>query len=373
MQFNLSDEQSMLVEAARRYVCDHYTVAARLKLHRTGAGMDRDRWADFAAMGWLALPVSGEVGGLGGSMVEIALLCEEFGRGLATEPFIDAAVLGGHLLSNPSPTARARTILHELIEGTSIAVLAHAEQADDTEYSSHVATRAVRTPTGWRLDGSKHLVVHGASADRWLVTARVDGAAGFGVFDLARTTPGVQISSYQLIDGSTAADLAFDGVSLSADALLFDADIAPVALASAADRAVIGASAFVVGSMHWVLRATSEYLKSRVQYGQPLSTRQALQHRLSEMLVETEHARSAILGAIAAVENGTVEEQARAVSGAKAVVTRASQFVSAQGIQLHGGIGLTDELAVSHHYKAAFAYARRFGDLDFHLMRSLID
>lgn len=369
MDFDLSDEQRMLVDGAQRYVRKECGVEARRASAESADGFSRARWAAFAELGWLALPVPEDAGGLGGSDVDIALLAEEFGRGLVSEPFIDGAVLAATLVARSAGPLREE-LLTRIAAGDALLALAHLEPGGRSDYDTPVATRAVRDGDGWRLDGVKHLVIHGAAASHWLVTAALDGQPGFGVFLVPRDSAGVAATAYSLIDGTRAADLRLTGVVLPADALLLDPAQAGSALEEALDRAVAAATAMAIGSMEAVMALTADYLKARVQYGQPLARFQALQHRMSEMFVETDQSRSSLFQALAALESGDPARRRRAVSGAKWLTARAGHFVASQGIQLHGGIGITEEYAIGHHYKAMVVFDKRFGDADFHLERA---
>jgi alkylation response protein AidB-like acyl-CoA dehydrogenase len=370
MDFDLSDEQRMLAESATRYVREQCTLERKRELARTEDGVSRQRWAEFAGMGWLALPVPEDRGGLGGGPVEVALLMEALGHGLVNEPMVDSVVLCGALLAHAQAPAKASTLLDALISGDAMPTLAHLESGERSEYEAAVATTAMRQGDGWVLTGIKHLVRHGHAASHWLVTARIAGEEGWALFVVDRGAQGVRVKPHRLIDGTRAADLHFDAVTLPADALLLAPAHAAIALEEALDRAVLALCAAAIGSMEAVMAMTADYLKTRVQYGQPLARFQALQHRMSEMFVETEQARAAMWRAIAATEAGEPLQRARAISAAKWLVTRAGLFVTGQGIQLHGGIGVTEEYAAGHHYKALVAFDKLLGDADFHLLRS---
>ena len=368
MDFNHSDEQRMLVEAARRYVRERCNLEARRALARTADGFSRERWAEFGEMGWLALPLPEDKGGLGGTAADVALLMEELGRGLVIEPLVDSVVLCGRLLSHGQASAAAGPLLERLATGEVVLALAHVEGGARNDYQASVETRASRTERGWLLQGAKTRVHHGDAASHWLVTARIDDQAGFGLFLVDSAT--LPRTVHPLIDGSRVADLRFDDLPLGPDALLLAADAAPAALHDALDHAVLALAASAIGSMEAVMAMTADYLKTRVQYGQPLAAFQALRHRMSEMFVETDQSRAALYRALAAVEAGDATAQRRAVSAAKWLIARAGLFVCGQGIQLHGGIGTTEEYAVGHHYKALVSFDKRLGDADFHLQRS---
>jgi alkylation response protein AidB-like acyl-CoA dehydrogenase len=370
MDFSLSDEQKMLVDGARRYLRERYHLEGKRAAARTDDGFSRQHWERFAEFGWLALPIAEESGGMGGSPADVALLMEQLGAALVAEPVIDSAVLCGALLARAGESAVASELLGEIASGAAIVALAHVEQHGRCEYDTPVATCAMQTAGGWKLVGIKHRVFHGASADRILLTARLDGTSEMGLFVIDPASPGIALNSYEVIDGTRAADIRLEAVRVPAGALILRGAAVDTALADGCDLAVLAMSAAAVGSMDAVMRMTSDYLKTRVQYGKPLAQFQALQHRMAEMFIETEQARSIVFHALASIGNGDAAEVRRAISAAKSLVTRACRFVAGQGIQLHGGIGTTEEYAVGHHYRSMLVYDYRFGDCAFHLDRS---
>lgn len=366
MNFDLSDEQKMLADSAARYVRERCDLESRRQSAKSAEGFSRRHWQHFAAQGWLALTLPEAVGGLGLGLEEMAVLMEELGRGLVAEPLVDSAVLCGGLLAG---TTRGYALLPLVASGEAILALAHLEQDGRAEYDCPVAASATPDGDGWRLDGVKHLVCHGAAASHLLVSAREAGAAGYSLFAVDAASTGITRDDYALIDGTRAADIRFNQVPVAAADRLHDAAGAADALGQALDSAIIANAAAALGAMEAVLELTADYLKTREQYGQPLASFQALKHRMAEMLVDTEQARSMLYCALAAQAGGGGDARRRAVSGAKALIAQAGLFVTGQGIQLHGGIGVTEEYAVGHHYKALQMFAQRFGDTDFHLQR----
>jgi alkylation response protein AidB-like acyl-CoA dehydrogenase len=368
MDFELSDEQKMLAGAAQRYVREECSLEARRSASATADGFSRGHWQRFAEMGWLALPIPEDAGGIGGSDADVAVLMEQLGEGLVAEPYVDTVILCGSLIARSRNAALRATLLEGIAAGETIVILAHIEDDGRSEYETAVKASATRSGDGWNLSGSKQRVVHGQSADYWLVSAQTDG--GIGLFAVASDTRGVSVASYQLIDGTRGADITFSETRLGADALLLPPGETQAALEEALDRAILATTAAAIGSMEVVMAITADYIKTRVQYGKPLSTFQVLQHRISEMFVETDQAHSILYRALSVAESGDAGQLQRAVSAAKTLVARSGHFVTAQGIQLHGGIGVTDEYVIGHHYKAMLVYEKRFGDASFHLMRS---
>jgi len=378
MNFDLTDEQKMLVDTARRYVREKCGLEARRGASQGPDGFSREHWANFTDMGWLALTVPEDVGGLGGSSMDVALLMEQLGESLVAEPLVDTAILGVALIARSDNAALRTALLQDIAAGQCITALAHVEGEGRFEYDTPVTTRAVRSGSGWMLNGVKQRVFHGNSADCLLVTANLADDGGFGafgipdfsVFAIPRSTAGITIDSYELIDGTRAADITLQDVTLDADAILLQPGAAWPALEEALDRAILAATAAALGSMEAVMAMTAEYIKTRVQYGKPLSTFQALQHRMAEMFIEADQVRSILYRALAATEAGDACQRRRAVSAAKTLATRAGHFIAGQGIQLHGGIGVTEEYAVGRHFKAMLAFDKRFGDASFHLTRT---
>jgi alkylation response protein AidB-like acyl-CoA dehydrogenase len=368
MNFDLSDEQTMLAEGARRYVRENLGIEARRSAATSADGFSRKHWGDFAELGWLALAVPEDAGGLGNGDAELSLLLEELGRGLAIEPYTDTAVLGATLVNAADAAELREQLLGSIAAGKCITALAHVEPAGRSEYQTPVAIRATSDSGRWLLSGAKTRVHHAAAASHWVVSARTSDAEGFSLFVVEPNAGGAALDEYEVIDGTRAGDIRFSNTP--AQLLIRDARRAAVTLELALDRAMVALAAWTLGSMEAVITLTADYLKQRTQYGQALSKFQALQHRMAEMFIETEQARSMLMQALAALESGDPLRRARAASGAKALIAQSACLVAGQGIQLHGGIGITEEYAVAHHYKSSLVFDKRFGDRDFHLARS---
>ncbi|ROZ69221.1 acyl-CoA dehydrogenase family protein [Ramlibacter sp. WS9] len=366
MDFNLTDEQQMLRESASRFVREQYGFEARRKW-TADAGWSSERWGQYAEMGWLSLSIPEEMGGLGCSFVETALVAEELGRGMVLEPFIGCAVLAARLAERgdaPGFAARREALLAGIADGSAIALLAHSEPGSRFELDA-VATQARETPGGWVIDGTKMMVPGAPGATHFIVSANVQGQ-GVALFLLHREA--VVLQSYALIDGTRAADIELHSVAVGKDALLANPGSALPLLEEAMDRAALAQVAEGLGCMEAVLALTAEYLKTRQQFGQPIGKFQALQHRMSEMFVEVQETRSILLRGIAHLE-GEPAARKQAVSAAKVMLGTAGRFVGGQGIQLHGGIGVTDEYQVGHYYKRLLALEKIYGDSDWHLDR----
>ncbi|MEO5641395.1 MAG: acyl-CoA dehydrogenase family protein [Sphingomicrobium sp.] len=366
MDFNPSDLQRMLLDSAERYLRERFTLDHRRSLRSVEDGLDRDAWAMFAELGWLALAIPEAAGGLGGSIDDIALLSTALGANLVTEPFVSTAVLAVHLLANASPARE--DVLGRIAAGDCRIALAHDEPGEPDEDDADLSTIITREDDALTLTGRKMLVLDAPSADSLIVTASLGDERSMVLVLVDSGASGVHFSPYSLIDGSRAADIRFDAVRLGADAILAGPATARGLLAEATDRATMALLGKAVGSMEACLRFCSAYLKERHQFGQPIGGFQALQHIMADMFVATHQSRSALYQALSNADSPAAE-RGRAVSLAKLVVAEASQLVSRQGIQLHGGYGVTDEYEISHHYRQLLVIEKSFGDILFHTRR----
>jgi alkylation response protein AidB-like acyl-CoA dehydrogenase len=368
MNFDYTDVQQMLLESAERLMAATGTVEHWRTLRSLPDGLDPGGWAQFAELGWLALPIPEDCGGLGGSMEDVALLMTALGKGLAVEPYVSTAVLGAHIVANSAASDMRTALLEAIAGGTVRLALAHNELADRFDVASPRATVAQSSGDAYVLTGTKMLALDAPSAGKLIVSATLDGASGTALFLVDRSAPGVAVAGYALIDGSWAADIEFDKVELAKDALIAEGVGGTALLASAIDRATVALLGQAVGSMEACLDICSAYLKERQQFGQPIGKFQSMQHMMAEMLVAAHQSRSILYHAIAAVD-GDAAARTRAVSAAKIVAGEAMHLISRAGIQLHGGYGLTDEYAIGHHYRRLFVIEKTYGDIDHHVDR----
>jgi alkylation response protein AidB-like acyl-CoA dehydrogenase len=362
MDFNLAEEQELLLASASRFVREQYT----LERHRAAAeagGYDADNWARFADMGWLMLPIPEPLGGIGGSPEDVALLMTVFGQGLVIEPYITTVLLCGTILGG-APDAAMRAHVERIAAGELRVALAHDEGGEPLGADAKLRTTTRRGGDGWLLSGGKRAVLDAPWADKLIVSASAQGELVLFLVD--RDAAGVAVAPYRLIDGSSAADIQFDEVPLADSGLIAIGDAARALLAEGLDRAALGAVAQSVGSIEAVLDLCSEYLKTREQFGRPIGKFQALQHIMAAMFVETQEARSSLYCAIAATREPP-SIRARALAQARVVVGQAAQLVSRQGLQLHGAYGMTEEFAVGHHFKRLLTLEKLFGDAETHL------
>jgi alkylation response protein AidB-like acyl-CoA dehydrogenase len=381
MDFNFTEEQSALQDTLRRFIAKDYGFEQRRQLAKSEPGFSRDTWKQFADLGWLALPFPEEFGGMGGNAVDTMIVMEAFGRGLVLEPYLSTVVLCGSLVRDSGSPAQKETILPAIAGGELLMALAHYEPGTRYELN-HVQTTARRHGAGWIIDGAKSVVLGAPSADRLIVSARTSGGArddaGVCLFLVERNAAGVALRAYATQDGQRAAEITFTRVKVGAQALLgeVEADTLPgvqgqglAALARALDYGIAALCAQAVGAMAALIEATLGYLKTRRQFGQPIGKFQALQHRMADMLIAAEQARSMMYLACVKADSPDAAERSRAVSAAKAYIGQSARFVGQQAVQLHGGMGVTDELNVSHYFKRLTMINATFGDADHHLGR----
>jgi len=372
MDFELNDEQRQLKDSVERVLSREYGFERRRRIVASDEGTDRALWRQFAELGWLGLPFAECDGGLGGGAVETMVVSEAFGRALVVEPWLASVVLAASVLRDAASPAQRDAWLPALIGGECIATLAHAEPA--SRHDRHiVSTRALDTADGFRLNGRKSLVPHGQVADLLLVCARSSGAddspQGLSLFAVPRDTPGLFVDGYVTQDGQRAADLELVDVDVPRNALVGKPGGAYPHLSHALDRGIAALCAQAVGTMQTLYEATLEHLKTRRQFGVAIGKFQALQHRMAEMLMALEHARSMLLLATAHADLDDAPRRERVLSAAKAAIGQAARSVGQQAVQLHGGMGVTDELIVSHAFKSLTVFNLTLGDSDHHLAR----
>ncbi len=373
MSFAFTEDQQLLVDSAEKYLQAEYTFDARGKTLSSDEGWSRDSWAAFAEMGWLALPIPEEYGGLGGSTVDMAALLEQMGKVLVVEPVIATLVLGAEAVALAGSEAQKTEILGAVAEGGMTLALGHGEPGvrDDL---AHVTTTATQDGDGWRLSGHKAVVHHAATADRIIVSARVSGdpasREGIGLFMISPGAEGVELRSYPTMDGLQAADVILDNVSVSAADVLGDPSDALEAIEAVVDRARVLLAAEACGAMDSAVRLTTEYLKTREQFGVPLSSFQVLQHRAVDMLSATTFARALTYRSAGGIDSSTTRaERAKAASAAKAEIGKAGKLVGQESIQLHGGMGMSAEMAIGHYFKRLTMIDVMFGNQHYHLRR----
>jgi alkylation response protein AidB-like acyl-CoA dehydrogenase len=372
MDFEFSDEQRQLREAVEAFATKEYTFDRLRAIKRSGAGWDPAVWRGLAELGVTALNVPASLGGLGYGPTETLALMDASGPSLLLEPILTSAVIATALLRQFDGSAAAAELLRAMAAGDRIAALAHFEPGSRFE-TRWVETRATAAGTEFRLDGDKAVVAHAGLAQVLLVSARSSGeagdAGGLSLFVVPRETPGLTLSEYLTVDGQRAADIHLHGVRVPESSRLGGEGEALAPIEAALDVGLAAVCAEAVSIMQALVRATVEYLNTRQQFGQPIGRFQALQHRVADMTVHLEQARSMSYLAAMRCASANLEERRRALSAAKVVIAEAARFVGQQAVQLHGGMGMTDELKVSHWFKRLTAIEILFGDADFHLQR----
>jgi len=372
MDFSLAEERRLLQDTIKRYVSREYTFEQRRKRLAAGPEFSREVWKGLAELGVLGIGIREDDGGMGGDAFDTMIVMEALGRALVVEPYLSSVVLGAGVVSDAGNDAQRAAWLPAIAAGEKLLAFAHGEAA--ARYAtSFVETRAARKGNGWKLDGAKAVVLHADSADALVVSARTGGSAadreGISLFLVDTKARGVGIRAYPTQDSARAAEVRLDGVEVGDDMRLGAEGQALPHIERALDRANAALCAEAIGIVEALNEATLEYLKTRKQFGQPIGRFQVLQHRMADMTIKAVEARSMAILAASAMSSADPVERARRVSSAKAFVGQAARFVGQQAIQLHGAIGMTDELVVSHWFKRLAMIDVTFGDADHHLGR----
>ena len=370
MDFNFSKEQEQLGESIQRFVAREYGGEKRKAILKSKDGFSREVWSQLAELGLLALLVPEEHGGMGAGAVEVLLTMNAIGKGLLLEPYLPSAILGTALVRDLGSDEQKKAMLPALAAGELIVVPAHGEPGARYDLE-RVSTRATASGDGYVIEGKKAVVLHAPAADVLLVSARTSGAdsdaAGISLFAVPRDTPGVSLLAYPTMDSQRAADVTLHEVRVPRTSLLGAEGQALAAISAVNDLGIAALCAEAVGALQASLDATVEYTKTRKQFGQPIGKFQALQHRMADMLMHVEQARSMSFLAAMRCTDPDVAARRHALSAAKALVGQACRYVGQQSIQLHGGMGMTDELFISHHFRRLTAIELSLGDTEHHL------
>jgi alkylation response protein AidB-like acyl-CoA dehydrogenase len=371
MDLTLSDEQRLLRESVDRFIAETYDADHRRRIASDPLGFSPEIWKQFADLGWLALPIDEAYGGLGAGAIETGIVMEAFGRGLVTEPYLATVVIGAALISECGNESQKQAILPRIADGSLVLAFAHSERAARFDLG-HVDTSAKRTADGWRLNGHKTAVLDGNAAGQIIVSARMtngDGTPGkLCLFLVPSGTAGLSLRDYSRLGGGRAGNLDLADVSLAADALLGDGSDAQSKIEGVVDRALAALGSEAVGIMQIMLDMTLEYTKIRQQFGRPLAANQVIRHRLADMAMHCDEARSIALRA-ALMADAEPIERGRAASGAKAKIGKCARFVAEQSVQLHGAMGVTEELDIGSYFKRLLAFDTMFGGSAHHYRR----
>ncbi len=365
MDFQLSEEQKLLKDSVERYLAKNYSFELHQAMVAQRQAMSAEIWEGLAGLGLLGVPFGEEHGGFGGGGVETMLVMESLGRHLVIEPYLSTVVLVGGLIDLGAAQWQKEALCPRIIDGSMLMALAHFEP--DSRYEiSHVACRAEPDGDGWAISGRKTLVLNGPVAEKLLVSARVAGGPddeqGVTLFIVECDDERLGGHEYPLFDGTRALDIQLDGVRVGAEAVIGAAGGALPLIERALERATAALCAEAVGVMQRLQEMTLEYLKTRQQFGVPIGRFQALQHRAVDMFIQVEQARSMAIMACGLLSSADAFERRRAVIAAKEFVGRAGRFVGQQAIQLHGGMGVTEELAAGHYFKRLTAIDILFGN-----------
>jgi len=369
MNFDLTSEQQLLKDSVERFVADNYSLEARVKVTDAEPGFSKANWQSMAELGWLALPFDEADGGFGGGPIDTMLLMESFGKGLVVEPYLASIVLGGGALRRGGSKTLKTELLAGVIDGSRQLAFGYAEE--QARFDLHdVVTSARADGDGYVLNGTKSVVLNAATADHIVISARTSGGQvdtnGISLFVVDAKADGVSRDNYPTVDGLRASEVKLSNVRVGRDRLLGDLDKGHAILAAVANDAVLALAAEAVGAMEVLYKDTVEYTQQRVQFGHPLSDFQVLQHRMVEMFMEYEQCKSLLLRATMEASQG-VESAARTIHALKHLVGRAGIFIAENAVQLHGGMGMTEELRIGHYFKRMLVIDSQFGNADYHL------
>lgn len=371
MDFTFNEEQSLIQDQVDQFVQKEYDWETRQALSNSDLGFGEDNWKKFADLGWLGICVSEDSGGFGGSSIESMLIMEAFGKGLVVEPFLETVIMSGGLIDDHGSDEQKSSVLEPAISGEMHLALAYAEPQSRFNLSD-VVTEAKSDGDSFILNGYKSVVMNGPSADKIIISARTSGAqldeSGISLFIVDANSDGLNKTNYKTVDGRRASDLTLENVSVSKSSLVGDQDKGFAILDSAIDKAILAISAEAVGAMEVLYKTTVEYTKTREQFGTAIGKFQVLQHRMVDMFMEYEQCKSLLYMATMKHEEGA-EDAKKAISGLKYQVGKAGKFIGQQAVQLHGGMGVTDELNVGHYFKRLTTVGTIFGNTDYHLKK----
>ena len=371
MDFSFTEEQTLLRNSVQKFVQNDYAFEARRAIAKSEAGWKRDNWKKFAELGLLAAPFAEEHGGLGGGPVETMIIMEEFGRGLVIEPYLGTVVLAGGFLSHGGTKPQKEQFIPEIVEGKRVFAFAFAEPQGRYNLADLNVT-AKKSGAGYALNGHKAVVIGAPWADSLIVTARTSGGQrdekGVSVFVVDKKAKGVSTRDYPTVDGLRASEVTFENVALGADALIGQADNGLPLIERVLDEGIAALSAEAIGAMKVLNDTTVEYCKTRKQFGVPIGKFQVLQHRMVDMFMNYE--QSVSITYMLTLKLGESEaERKKAASAAKVQIGKAGRFIGQSAVQLHGGMGMTDELNIGHYFKRLTMIDTMFGNVDHHLKR----
>lgn len=369
MDLAYTTEQNMLEESISKFVSSAYDLESRKQLANSELGYSDEHWQTFASLGWLALPIEEAYGGIGGDLVDTMILFESLGKGLVVEPILSTLVLFGGALSIAGTEDQKQALLPGIADGSVKGALAYLEAEAPSDFNA-VTTSAVREGDAYVLNGHKSVVFNAASADHLIVSARTEGdvrdLAGISLFIVPSDTPGITRKDYPTVDGLRASEIALESVSVPLSALLGQPHEGASILNQVINRGILAVSAEAVGAMEVLYKSTIDYTKQREQFDHPLADFQVVKHRLTEMFIEYNLAKSLCMKATMLLNQGTADAQ-RHVHALKFLVGKSSRFVGQNAVQLHGGMGMTEDLAIAHYFKRLMIIDALFGNANIHL------
>jgi alkylation response protein AidB-like acyl-CoA dehydrogenase len=371
MNFELSEEQKLIQDSVARFVQDNYELEARRTLSEKNPGFSREHWSAMAELGWLALPFAEADGGFGGNQIDVMVVMEQFGKGLVLEPYLASIVMGGGTVKRGGDALRAE-VLPGVIDGSRQLALAYAEP--QSRFDLHdVATTAKRDGDGFVINGHKSMVLHAATAHQLVVSARTSGGqidtGGVSLFVVDADADGVRRDDFPTVDGLRASEIGFKNVKVAADRVIGEVDGGYDVLRAVANDAVLALCAEAVGIMEMLYKSTVAYTQERVQFDHPLSDFQVLQHRMVDMFMEYEQCKSLLYRATMETAQGDADTAQRTIHALKHLVGKSGIFIGENAVQLHGGMGMTEELAIGHYFKRILVIDSQFGNADHHLER----
>ena len=372
MDFSFSDEQTLLQESVSRFITNDYGFESRQKHSRSDAGYSLENWQTFAELGWLGVPFSENHGGFGGGAVETMLMMEEFGKGLVVEPYLATVVACGSALNGFGSEDQKSSFIPEIIDGSKLWALAFAEPQGRFNLAD-LTTTATASNGSYLLSGHKSVVINGPNANFFIVSVRTSGEqrdeTGISLFIIPSDAKGLIRRDYPTVDGQRASELILDNVELDEASRLGEEGQGLNILQQAIDFATLAIGSEAVGCMEVLYKDTVEYCKNREQFGQPIGKFQVLQHRMVDMFMEHEQSKSLMFMAAMRWDEGYGAEAQKAVSAFKVQVGKSGKFVGQSAVQLHGGMGMTDELNIGHYFKRLTIIDTMFGNVDHHLKR----
>lgn len=371
MNFELSDEQKMIQQSVERFVQDNYDLNTRISLSSDDLGYSNDYWKSMAELGWLGLPFDESDGGFGGNQIDVLVIMEQFGKGLVLEPYLASVVMGGGALKKGGTESLKKEILPGLVDGTKQLSFAYAEQQSRFDLED-VITSARKEGDNFILNGQKSMVQNAETADHIVVVARTSGGQidenGITLFLVDASSEGLSMDNFPTVDGLRASEITLKNVSVNADRVVGNVDEGFEILQSVANDAILALSAEAVGAMEVLYKDTVEYTQQREQFDHPMSEFQVLQHRMVDMFMEYEQCKSMLYRAtMESVQDPKAAQ--RTIHGLKHLIGKSGLFVGENAVQLHGGMGVTEELRIGHFFKRLLVIDSMFGNADHHLQK----